>query len=427
MNRVDSNNSEETKQQESRLRILHQMLYEADIFPGLITPYTKYVRSLREKLHPLGVWEAKITEVFSQLKFKVDLGDRLGCDFYYGYYQEYFDCQLFFSLVSLGDLVVDVGANFGFYAVSAAKKVGDLGVVYAFEPNEDAYGLLEENVNLNDFSTRVKCYPACVGAEDGEVKFYVSEESSFSSMTATGRSKIRSEVTVPMFTLDSCLSQEGNNSVKAIKIDVEGYEYAVLRGGMETWKRSPDMVMMMEVSSKNLDTQRREELIAILTQLYELNFQGWVVDVAEKSLKLLATPEEMAGLNSANVFVTMAGSPTQARLHSACEDLCEKAVKGISPRVTLPQHLSWGQDEMPDKSLLSVVLGELSASYHQQQVELEKATTQIKGLSQKSEDRLQEIYKRDAKIQELREENQRLQKRDLLTIGKKIWSRFKGG
>lgn len=422
--------TQDKQEKELRLRVLHEMLYEAIAFPDFSPLYTNFVRSLREKIHPVSVWEPRTTELASGLKFTVDLGDRLGCDLYYGYYSEYFDYQLFFSLINPKDIVIDIGANFGFYAINGAKIVGEQGNVYAFEPNQDAYKLLQENVNINGFSEIIHSYQACIGAEDGETNFYVSEESSFSSLGATGRAKIREQITVPIYKLDSFLSQQGLTTVKAIKIDVEGFEYMVLQGLLDTLQRNPELVIMMEVSSKNLDTQRRTELIAILKQIYQLNFRGWVVDLSPDRLTLLETPEDMASLGSANVFVIQAESETEKQLQSAYQDLCFKAVKGISQEAILSLPLSEDDETLEYKklytSLLSNILGKGQGSYNQQKLELDKARAEIVRLSQKAEARVQEIYKRDAQIKELQQENEKIKKTSLLGITDKISSKFKG-
>ena len=48
-----------------------------------------------------------------------------------------------------GDIVVDIGAAFGFYTILASKRVGLKGKVIAIEPQKDALEMLNRNVALN--------------------------------------------------------------------------------------------------------------------------------------------------------------------------------------------------------------------------------------------------------------------------------------
>jgi FkbM family methyltransferase len=338
------NRYDETKRRELQLRVLHDILYEATSFPGLVTPYTSFLRSLRERLHPVGVKEIRLAQMNSGLKFQVDLGDRLGCDIYYGYYQEYFDSQLFFSLLDSEAIFLDIGANFGYYAITAAKSIGKKNSVHAFEPNENAYQLLQANVEINGFQETVCTHQICVGAEDGEVDFYVTEESSFSGMSSTGRAKLREKVRVPICCLDSILPQLGLSQIDAIKIDVEGYEFSVLQGAKETLRKSPNLAIAMEVSAKNLDEQRREALVCVLTDIYELGFRGWVVKPTQETLVAIATPQEAANLRSANLFLVVSHSERERRLQKAYADLRVKAFRGLAQQIGLDAETLLGRN-----------------------------------------------------------------------------------
>ncbi|MBW4620692.1 MAG: FkbM family methyltransferase [Cyanosarcina radialis HA8281-LM2] len=394
--------AEGTKLRELEIRVLHSLLYEAIGFTGFAVPYISFVRALRERLHPVGTSEIRLAEMNAGLKFQVDLGDRLGCDIYYGYYQEYFDSQLFFSLIDPGCIVLDIGANFGYYTTAAARLTGIKGSVIACEPNEEAYKLLQANVEINGVRELVRCYRVCAGAEDGETDFYVSEESSFSSMSSTGRAKLRQKVTVPVRSLDSLLLELGLERIDAMKIDVEGYEFAVLRGAIATLKISPNAAIMMEVSAKNLDEQRRGELISVLTEIYQLGFRGWVVDSNPEMLKLLNTPQEAVNLGSANVFLTQGGSEREQRLIAAYKDLQTQAFTKIAREIGLPErqllhrHIS---DPLRYSNLYGAFLDRLlrdrNATIDYSQSRIEQIERQLGQREEEIRQRDEEISQRD--------------------------------
>ena len=61
---------------------------EARLQPHFEAAYVAFVRALRERLHPRGVRDVRTVAVEGGRTFQVDLGDRLGCDVFYGYYEQ---------------------------------------------------------------------------------------------------------------------------------------------------------------------------------------------------------------------------------------------------------------------------------------------------------------------------------------------------
>ena len=381
-------------------RVLHDLLPDALSFPNLAFSYSLFVKALRERLHPLGKKDIQIIETKSGFKFQVDLGDRLGCDFYYGYNQELFDSLLFLNLIDNGSTVIDVGANFGYYTVMSASKVAPTGRVYAFEPHKEAYELLNNNVKMNGFEKIVSCYNLCLGDKDGESDFYVSEESSFSSMGQTERSNIIEKIKVPMRGLDSLSKELDFSKLDAIKIDVEGYEFIVLRGALETVKRSQNLAIMMEVSAKNLNEQRRQELINVLTDLYKLGFHGWIIDSTSNGLHLIKHPEDVANLGSANLFLAISESEREKQLHHAYKKMRVQASQSIAKDIGLPEGILSGRN-ISDPYSFSNLHNALILSLMRERDAL------IANLQSKTEQErkanLELIHKHEAKIAKLNE------------------------
>lgn len=121
-----------------------------------------------------------------------------------------------------GDVVVDVGAFVGLYTVAAAKRVGPVGRVLAFEPDPANFLALCRHVRLNDVGDRVTAFQAAVGEADAEVLFQAGRGPE-SHVVSSDTGAIR----VPVVRLDSVLR---DGAVNVLKIDVEGYELAVLEG-----------------------------------------------------------------------------------------------------------------------------------------------------------------------------------------------------
>ena len=132
-------------------------------------------------------------------------------------------------------VIVDVGSHVGEYAIPLAR--GTDRRVVAFEPNETARTRLERNVARNAVDEQVAVHRIGIGDRDGAVPFHRSTFSKLSSFDREhacrwGARVVASE-RVPIRRLDTLVG-EGIPSPDGMKIDVEGAEAAVLRGGAAT-------------------------------------------------------------------------------------------------------------------------------------------------------------------------------------------------
>jgi len=413
---LEDSSSSESWLLEFRLRALHDLIPEALLFPNFATNYVSFVKTLRERLHPIGRKDIRVVETKSGFKLHVNLGDRLGCDFYYGYFQELFDSCLFLDMIDAGATVFDIGANFGYYTVMAASKVGPSGIIHSFEPNKSAYELLKTNVKTNEFEKIVFCHDSCIGETDGETDFYVSEESSFSSRGQTERAKLMEKRKVPLRSLDSLMPELGLSKIGAIKIDVEGFEFSVLRGAREMIRNSPNLLIMMEVSAKNLDEQRRQELITSLADIYNLGFRGWVIDSGAE-LRLIKDAEDAAKLGSANLFLVGSKSEKEKQLQQAYKELRVKAFHAISEEIGVPEKSLIGRNITDPYSpsnlhnaLIASLLRERDAVIDDLRSRIQERDTEVKDLKSiiekieaDSMKRLELLKKRDEEVLSLKE------------------------
>lgn len=157
----------------------------------------------------------------------------------------YFDLNLTrFLLRTLkrGQAFIDVGANFGTYTLLAAGAVGPKGRVLAVEASPQIAEILHENVVMNGFEPFVRvCRVAASDTEGVAVIHLHSIRQGGSTMVSAvaqraakqyGERVVHAEVECR--TLDGLASDAGFTSVDLVKIDVEGFEAAVLRGGRQT-------------------------------------------------------------------------------------------------------------------------------------------------------------------------------------------------
>ena len=150
-----------------------------------------------------------------------------------------------------GGVIVDVGANRGVILEAAMLRFAPSKVV-AIEPLPDAFGVLRTKFAS---LSHVALYQCAVGDSVGEAVLHVSrfeEASSLLPMTDEasglfGRDlQTKDSIVVPVRTLDSIVAQEQLQSVDLLKLDVQGFELRVLRGAVETLRRTK--VVMAEVA-----------------------------------------------------------------------------------------------------------------------------------------------------------------------------------
>jgi len=131
--------------------------------------------------------------------------------------------QFFRAYLRPNDVVIDVGANIGFFTLISSMLVGKYGRVYAIEAHPRIYKYLQGNIALNGIEN-VRTFNVALGNRNGVVTFS-DGKSDDTNLVITNDSGI----TVPIRRLDEIEIE--NDSVSLLKIDVEGYEKFVIEGG----------------------------------------------------------------------------------------------------------------------------------------------------------------------------------------------------
>ena len=152
---------------------------------------------------------------------------------------------LWWELLSEADVVLDIGANAGIYALVAALRRPGARVL-AFEPLPVAVRHLEANRRLNGVDN-LEIIVKAVGEEEGEAFLYVLGDymhqiASTLPRMAEARRMGRS-LTVPVVTIAQVVAEHGLPNVDLVKIDTEGTEYQVLRGARQTLRRHRPVVV----------------------------------------------------------------------------------------------------------------------------------------------------------------------------------------
>src|SRR5206468_2625333 len=131
-----------------------------------------------------------------------------------------------------GDIVVDIGANTGWYTTLCAQLVGPDGHVYAFEPVPSTRARLDENIALNHLSQRVTVIEKAVGSVPGgtaTIHLFDDRSPALASLAPIGTFEFV-PVPVAVTTLAEFATDHGVRRIDFLKCDVEGAELEVLKG-----------------------------------------------------------------------------------------------------------------------------------------------------------------------------------------------------
>ncbi len=167
-----------------------------------------------------------------------------------------------------GDTFVDLGANIGYYTILAAKQVGTSGRVLAVEPLGDNFGILSKNIELNTLSN-VQIFRAACWERPSKLRIWLRP--GFYGLASLKRGDESTHEEVDATTLDSLCSQL--RTIKFLKIDVEGAELEVLKGGGETLKKTNYVVFE---ASKNR-SECRELLKSASFEVTEMQFKPYML------------------------------------------------------------------------------------------------------------------------------------------------------
>jgi FkbM family methyltransferase len=203
-------------------------------------------------------------------KWDLDLNEGIDFSIYLLGAFEKSTVQTLRKLVRPGDVVFDIGANIGAHTLGLAQGVGPNGRVYAFEPADFAFTKLKRNLALNpELLARTDARQILLAAEviaPCQTEIYASWPlKTDAPVHPKHRGRLVSALHASVDTLDCLVKREGVERLDLIKMDVDGSEYPVLKGGLRTIaKFRPILVMEMSPYVHAEQNQSFEALVALL-------------------------------------------------------------------------------------------------------------------------------------------------------------------
>jgi FkbM family methyltransferase len=147
--------------------------------------------------------------------------------------------QQFMREIRAGDVIADIGAHVGLYSIAASLRLDGQATILSFEPDPRNRELLERHIELNRVGSSVTPVAAAVGDATGTITFQPvrigscahvdpGTENGVANPWESWEEGSPTSISVPVTTLDTFFA---GRAVDIMKIDIEGYETAALRGG----------------------------------------------------------------------------------------------------------------------------------------------------------------------------------------------------
>ncbi|CAB1064576.1 hypothetical protein D1BOALGB6SA_9372 [Olavius sp. associated proteobacterium Delta 1] len=200
----------------------------------------------------------------SKMHFDIDMDDGLSRYLVIKDIREDYITETMISELHKGDIVVDIGANVGYYALLEAKIVGYKGKVYAIEPVPESVELLRENVQLNKYSN-IEIDQMAIGDKTGVASMYVGNwlnRSQMKDLDIYKQELLEHEISTVISTLDDFLENKPFPNI--IRMDVEGYEYNVIKGMKRILEKKRPLSLFMEFHFRLLGIDKCQELLRML-------------------------------------------------------------------------------------------------------------------------------------------------------------------
>lgn len=177
--------------------------------------------------------------------------------------------QIIDIVVEPGDVALDIGANLGLVSLRLAKRVGPSGRVYSFEPNPLMVAYLQATFKRNNL-TNMELQQFALGETRGRLRLSVPKGNAgaASLLDAEGMEldKLEASHVVEVETLTAFSKKKALTRVDFVKIDVEGFESKVIKGGVDLIKEKRPRAILFE-ENRNITTGTKlPESIRLLQQ-----------------------------------------------------------------------------------------------------------------------------------------------------------------
>ncbi len=221
-------------------------IYESWIHQGnkakFLNVFRGYFWYLKSKLYPQFI----DVQVFQSMKFRCEPGTAHALSYFFKgtEYDNWHVMKFISRVLQRGDIFIDVGANIGLFTLLAASKVGENGKILSVEPIKQNLHYLYTNIKINNLQN-VLVKEAALADKFQDINFSVEDVSSHAIEPGSEGQLIA------CITLDSLSDELADDHFVLTKIDTEGMEYSVLKGGVNLMKNSMLPVIIFEMNGQH--------------------------------------------------------------------------------------------------------------------------------------------------------------------------------
>ncbi|NMZ65634.1 FkbM family methyltransferase [Pseudomonas oryzihabitans] len=238
------------------------------------------------------------------------------------------------KILKEGDSYINVGANFGFYTILAAKKVGRKGAVYSIEANPRVFPYLIKSIFYSGYPDIVRPYCFAAWSRAGEsmeieynpyfigggsvvitdVKRCVEYEktlwkngnlAALASENGAFAVNVRAMKEIKTGTLDDVVGNDKN--VKLLQLDIEGAEAEAIRGGYKVIENNPHIKIVVEWDSGRMQMPAYQDVVSFLSgrgyKFYRIEHKGFKGFGASALLKEI-TVENLNNTGHCDILAT---------------------------------------------------------------------------------------------------------------------------
>lgn len=260
---------------------IYFVLYMKDTYLGNL-------RYTLAKIRSKGMNYTKIIIVNANLMC-INLKDSGICkDLYLYRKREHFSTDFVKNILKENEIVIDIGANIGYYALLEAR-LANKGKIYCIEPIPTNINLLKRSIELNNFKN-ISVFQYAMGDKNGNSKMYIYDKCNWCSFTKNLDGNIIEEIEVPIITLDTFVESYVCQYPTFIRMDVEGYEYQIIKGAFKILEINKPLKICIELHPHLMSRENMIELLNILKQR----------DFKVKAIFIDASPHAYKNINTIN-------------------------------------------------------------------------------------------------------------------------------
>lgn len=215
--------------------------------------------------------------------------------------------KVFLDLIKQDMVVLDIGANIGWYSLLAASIVGENGKVIAFEANPELADIIASNFAINGYHLFSEVQNIAVYSDERKISFGILQKYLGGSsiwMTEQGANGLYDHVKfidIPAKPLDAIFP--AGTQVDFIKMDAEGAEWQIINGGKRLINENRALSIIMEYSIKRIE--KDVTIDEFIDKIYGYGFK--IYEITTDSQLIPCNKDRAKNLEFCDILLTRDG------------------------------------------------------------------------------------------------------------------------